>query len=426
MTEEFLHYIWKYRNFNQDSLHTTEGEPVEILQPGEQNSDAGPDFFNARIRIGQMLWVGNVEIHIRASDWNRHGHPQDPAYGNIILHVVHEADEWVQHPGGRTIPTLELNGLVPAGLYRKYLDFSRSKAWVPCGSQVQEVNPGILVVWLERLLTERLEQKSHRILESLRQNQNNWEETFYQYLARNMGFRVNALPFELLAKSCPLNLLGRYRDNLFQLEALLFGQAGLLEEHFVETYPQRLQSEYQFLAHKHELEPLHAHLWKFHRLRPMNFPSLRIAQFARVIQSAPLFSRLLDHGGMSELKKVFGRGVSEYWHTHFHFGKPSPPGKKLMGEEMIENIAINTLAPFLFLYARQKGEEQAAEKAFDLLSETGPENNAILREWKKLGLKARDGGRTQALIELKTQYCNFRRCLDCAIGQNLLKASALN
>jgi hypothetical protein len=422
MTEEFLLYLWRFRNFEMKDLQTTAGEPLEIIQPGYRNSDSGPDFFNARVRIGTTLWAGNVEIHLQVSDWKRHNHQEDAAYDSIVLHVVYDADQEVCNVAGKQFPTLELKGRVRKGLYEKYQEFKNNSDWIPCGKQIKDVRTPVMEVWLERMVSERLEEKASRIQETLSHCRNDWEETFYIHLARNFGFRVNAVPFELLAKALPLRMLLRYRGNLFQTEALLFGQAGLLNDYFQDSYAQRLQAEYQFLAYKHNLVPLDGHLWKFLRLRPLNFPTLRIAQFARLIQKSDhLFARIVSARDKEELRGIFGTGTSVFWHTHYHFGKVVPKGSRDLGEDAIANIAINTVAPFIFLYARQMGEENAAEQAFGILTGVKAENNAILRSWKKLGLKAQDGARSQALIELKTKYCAFRKCLECGIGRDLLK-----
>jgi hypothetical protein len=424
MTEAFIHYIWKYKNFHLGNLTTTAGEPMEIIHTGEHNSDAGPDFFNARIRIGNTIWAGNIEIHVRASDWSRHEHQHDSVYDNIILHVVHEADQWIRDKSGKAFPTVELNGRITPEVYKKYLNFGTSKDWIPCGIQAGKASRIVVEAWLERLCVERLERKAESILETLQQNQNNWEETFYQYLARNFGFRVNAVPFNLLARSVPLHLASRYKDNLMLLEALFFGQAGLLEDFFFESYPQRLQSEYQFLAHKHSITGIDGHLWKFLRMRPMNFPTIRIAQFVNLIhKSEHLFSSVLEANELPQLKSLFASGVSAYWHTHYQFGSFSAPGLKMKGAETIENIIINTVVPFLFVYGKQKGIEEMEERALRLLEETKPENNSVASKWTKIGLRADNGARSQALLELKNRYCSERKCLECGIGRDLLKNS---
>ncbi len=260
MTEEFLHHIWKFRLFDQLELKTTKGESIEIQRPGDHNFDAGPDFFNARIKIGETWWAGNVEVHIYSSDWKRHHHQNDKAYDNIVLHVVHTADEILCRTSGEEIPTLAIKDLIHKKLYQKYLDFKSCNDWVPCEKQIPLVPPHILQSTLDKMLLERLERKSISVTNSLALNKNNWEETFYQHLARNFGFKTNAEPFELLAKSLPSICLGKQKNSLLQVEAMLFGQAGMLFEHFEDKYPQQLQNEYAFLKQKFKLQPIEKHL----------------------------------------------------------------------------------------------------------------------------------------------------------------------
>jgi len=427
MTEEFLHFLWRYRNYDLRHLHTTDGEPVDVLRPGEYNTDSGPDFFNARIRIGETLWAGNVEVHLRSSDWMKHSHQHDNAYSNIILHVVHEADQLLLDRSGKRVPTLELTGRIHPELYRKYLSFRDSSEWISCGKQAGEVNAGVVELWMERLLIERLERKSARILDSLALNQNDWEASFYTLLARNFGFRTNGIPFEMLAKSTPYLLLARYRENLFQLEALLLGQAGMLDDYFSSSYVQRLQSEYRFIAHKHQLAGMEFSLWKFMRMRPYNFPTVRIAQFAMLMhRSTHLFSTLMEKPELNKMKSLFQTGVSDFWKTHYTLQKESKEDAKEMGEESIENILINTVAPFLFTYGKQKGDESLCTFAIELFDQLKAEKNSIVKNWNDMGLAAANGGRSQALFELRENYCLPKRCLDCAIGRFLLKREMEN
>ncbi|MFI5148381.1 MAG: DUF2851 family protein [Bacteroidia bacterium] len=422
MTEEFLHYIWKFRNYDFRELKAVTGESLEVQNPGAHNRDSGPDFFNARIRIDETLWAGNVEIHIKASDWNRHAHQLDKAYDNIILHVVYEADEQIRDAAGALVLTLELSGRINKDQYNKYFQLYTSKDWIPCGNQMASVNNIVLEAWLERLLVSRMERKAEEIREIWKQARHNWEEAFYIYLARNFGFHTNALPFELLARSLPFAMLGSYRDNLFQLEALFFGQAGMLDDYFEESYPQRLQAEYQFLAHKHKLKNLDKRIWKFLRMRPANFPTLRIAQFASLLHDTEhLFSKIMEVTELEALKKGLHAHPSSYWKDHYHFSKKTEPGEKQLGEGSIENMLVNTVSPFLFVYGKEKGMEELSERALKYLSGLPAEHNSIIREWKKLGLKVRDAGRAQALLELKTKYCAIRKCLDCGVGRSLLK-----
>jgi len=440
MTEEFLHHIWKFRLFDQLNLQTTVGESVEITKVGNHNFDAGPDFFNAQVKIGNTLWAGNVEIHINSSDWKKHSHQHDKAYDNIILHIVYNADETIYRSSGETIPTLQLKGKIENKFYLNYSNFKTNKDWIPCEKQITTVPQLIVNNILDRLLLERLERKSTLISESLKLNNNNWEETFYQYLARNFGFNTNAEPFELLAKSLPSIYLAKHKNSLLQLEALLFGQAGLLNNHLEDKYLQALQNEYVFLKQKLKLHSLDVHLWKFLRLRPVNFPTIRISQFANLIfKSNHLFSKIIETEKCDDLKKLLNVDVSEYWNTHYVFDKISipKPGKKAKGEiepkekslkkclgkDSVNCIIINTIVPFLFVYGKQRDDVKYVERALKFLDQTAGENNSIINKWKSLKLSVKTAYSTQALLQLKNEYCSHKKCLSCNIGNYLLKNS---
>lgn len=422
MTEEFLHHIWKFRLFNQQGLRTTSDETIEIIKTGDHNSDAGPDFFNAKLKIGTTLWAGNVEVHIHSGDWKKHFHQKDKAYDNIILHVVNNAGDPIYRSNGELIPTMELKNRIEDKIYQNYLDFKSSRDWIPCEKQINTVPQLIINSTLDRLLTERLERKSKSIIESLKQNNNNWEESFYQFLARNFGFKTNAGPFELLAKSLPSLILAKHKSSLLQMEALLFGQAGMLNEHFEEKYPQQLQNEYAFLKQKFKLNPIDTHLWKFLRLRPVNFPSIRIAQFSNLVyNSSHLFSKIMETENVEDLRKLMNVDVSEYWHTHYVFGKPSKFQNKHLGTNAIDNLIINTIVPFLFVYGKQKNEEKYMERSLHFLEQIEGENNSIIQKFKNLNLPVKNAYSTQALLQLKNEYCVYKKCLSCQVGNYLLK-----
>ncbi|MES2590249.1 MAG: DUF2851 family protein [Bacteroidota bacterium] len=422
MTEEFLHHIWKFRLFDQLNLTTTSGEPVEIVKVGNHNFDAGPDFFNAQLKVGNTLWAGNVEIHINSSDWKKHLHQQDKAYDNIVLHVVYNADTPIHRASGEAIPTIEIKERIGNKIYQNYVSFKSSSDWIPCEKQIKGVPQLIINSTIDRLLLERLERKSTSISDSLKLNNNNWEETFYQHLARNFGFKTNALPFELLAKSLPSAFLGKHKNSLLQLEAMLFGQAGLLDEHYEDKYLQALQNEYVFLKHKLKLEPIAKHLWKFLRLRPVNFPTIRIAQFAGLIfNSTHLFSKIIEMEQCGELKKLMNIDVSEYWHTHYTFDKVSKVQTKHLGEASVNNIIINTIVPFLFVYGKHKDDSKYIDRALKFLEQTAGENNSIIEKWEMLNLPVNTAYSTQALLQLKNEYCGLKKCLSCNIGNYLLK-----
>lgn len=424
MTEEFLHHIWKFKLFDQSDLRTTTGEVVEILKAGIHNFDAGPDFFNAQLKVGDTLWAGNAEIHINASDWKKHFHQQDKAYNNIVLHIVYNADEPIYRASGEAIPTIEIKERIDTKLLQKYLNFKSNTNWISCEKQIAEVPSLIINSALDKLLLERLERKSNLISDSLKLNNNNWEETFYQHLARNFGFKTNAIPFELLAKSLPILALGKHKSSLLQIEAMLFGQAGMLNEHLQDKYPQALQNEYVFLKQKFNWDSIDAHLWKFLRLRPMNFPSVRIAQFANLLfNSTHLFSKIIETEKCDDLKMLMNVDVSEYWQTHYVFDKASKYTSKHLGEDSVNNIIINTVVPFLFVYGKQKDDQRYVDRALAFLEQTAGENNSIIHKWESLKLPVKTAYSTQALLQLKNEYCNHKKCLSCNIGTYLIKNS---
>ncbi len=422
MNEEFLHYIWKFKLFNQFDLFTIDNEQVEIIKVGQHNSDAGPDFFNAKIKVGDTLWAGNVEVHINASDWQKHNHQNDNAYDNIILHVVFNADIVLKRISGETIPTIELKDKISEKVIQNYLYFKSNKDWIPCEKQIAAVPPFIVNSTIDKLLLERLERKSKTIIDNLALNTNNWEETFYQLLARNFGFKTNAEPFELLAKSLPSLIIAKHKSSLLQIEALLFGQAGFLDEHYEDAYLQKLQNEYVFLKQKYKLKSIDKHLWKFLRLRPVNFPTIRISMFANLIYtSTHLFSKIIEMESYNELKKLMNVEASVYWHTHYIFDKESKHKIKHLGNDSINTILINTIVPFLFVYGKQKDNEKYVERALKFLEQTEGEKNSIITKWKVLGISAETAYSTQALLQLKNEYCTNKKCLNCSVGNYLLK-----
>ena len=425
MKEDLLHYAWRLQRFNRSHLQTTLGQAIDILYPGTYNTHAGPDFVNARIRIGSTLWAGNVEMHLKSSNWLHHRHHEDRAYDNVILHVVMEEDTPIHHLRGERIPCLELRERLPKGLAAQYLRLLNNEDWIACEAQFPTVSELTCRLWLERLAVERLEQKTLAIAHLLEKNNEDWEEAFYHFLSRSFGAKVNAEPFMMLAQHCPLKLLRKHRHSLFQMEALTFGQSGLLLGTIEEDYPQQLQKEYAFLRKKYQLHPMPAPSWKFLRLRPANFPTLRIAQLSALLyQTEHLFSKVMAATNMPEVENLFRIKLSNYWKTHYTFGKASHRTPQGMGKQAIHLIFINTIAPFLFLYGQRKGEEKFQERALELLEAIPPEANAIIRRWKQLGASAESAFQTQALLQLKNEYCDQKRCLECAIGNAVLKREA--
>jgi len=420
MNEEFLHYLWQYRLLDPE-LHTVTGEPLVVLHPGEHNKDGGPDFFNARLKINGTTWAGNVEIHVKASAWYKHRHQHDPAYDNVILHTVYENDVEVTRRSDEKIPTLVLKGHFPGYIYDRYRDFQENINWIPCQAIIGSMDPFIFEQWIPGLAIERIEDKLLLLKRSLEASKFDWEETFFRNLARSFGFRINAQPFDLLARSLPWKLLQKHRDNLFQLEALLFGQAGMLEQDFTEEYPRLLQQEYRFLKGKYGLQGIPGSLWKFLRLRPSNFPAIRIAQFACLIHSTKdLFHSILESRDPREMTELFGVQASGYWDTHFLFGKWSASRPKLLGIASIRLLTVNLVVPFLFLYGEVKALPSYKEKGLAFLELLPPESNSDISHWNEIGIPAPDSLHTQALLQLKSCYCDRKRCLECRIGNQLL------
>ena len=426
MQEDFLHFVWRLQRFNPKGLVTTTGETIDIINFGTHNHHSGPDFLNARLRIGDTLWAGNVEMHLRSSEWLVHQHQSDAAYENVILHVVLEEDTIIRHPDGERIPCLNLRPYLPAGLAKQYLRLLHNENWIPCQHQLYTVPSVIRSLWLDRMLVERLEQRTATMAVRLQQNQGDWEETFYQSLAWGFGLKVNADPFLMTAESLPLKTLLRHKNSLLQLEALLFGQAGMLNLKFKDEYPKRLQNEYTFLRKKYNLTPIVVTLWKYMRMRPANFPTIRLAQLATLLfRTGHLFSKMLVVKNLKEIENAYVVELSNYWQTHFRFDKESSKSTKSLGSSRIHLLVINIIAPFLFLYGQKKDDQTYKDRALQLLEEVPAERNAIISQWNELGLDAEQAAQSQALLQLKKHYCDNKRCLDCAIGCNILKRTPI-
>jgi len=422
MREDFLHYVWRYQHFLRTDLQTTGGEPVSIVEVGEPNPHGGPDFLNARIRIDGTLWAGHVEIHILASEWRLHGHGTDQAYDNVILHVVLEEDCAIFRANGERLPCLVLQRRIPPGIQASYYRMLQEKAWIPCQTQWRNTGETVKQLWLERMSVERLEQQTIRLKGMLEGFGGDWDEAFFCMIARNLGHPVNAGALEALARCTPWKLLLRKRGFPEMLEALLFGQAGMLEEIFEEDYPRRLQQEYRFLQEQYDLIPLRGAIWKFMRMRPANFPTVRIAQLARLVyQGEDLFDKAMAAAGPGEWERMFEVEVSQYWRTHYTFGQISPPRNKSLGKTAVHGLLINAVAPFLFLYGTVLHSPRHCDKAVQLLQALPAEDNHITRKWTELGMRPLNAAQSQGLFQLKTGYCDGYKCLECAIGHDILK-----
>lgn len=417
MPELLLHYIWLQRVFDAFPQYTTDGKLIEVLNVGKHNLHAGPDFFNVQLRIDGMLWVGNVEIHISASDWKRHGHHLDPAYDNVILHVVKRSDKEVFNSKGERIPQCELvYPKVENQLERILVDRISL-----CNQRIAE-NPSLLQDdWKRFLLQERMSKKTDAIGQLLALSHNHWEEAFYVTLAHNFGFHTNGLPFEMMARQTPLAYLLKHRDNLFQIEAMLFGQAGLLaEQTATDSYTRSLLQEYRFLQTKFGLMPIEGSLWKMLRMRPTNFPHVRIAQFAALLhQSEALFSKAVDTDDLSLLRGLFAVRASDYWTTHYRFGAVCTEEEKRLGRSAVDVLIINSVVPYQYAYAKAQGQVDKQNAALDLLQRIPAESNSVVQQWKILGLTVRSAADSQTYLQLYQNYCLEHRCTACDVGYQI-------
>ncbi|MBO5180683.1 MAG: DUF2851 family protein [Paraprevotella sp.] len=427
--EKLLHYVWRHKIFPLAPLYTDTGESVEVIDPGQPNTNAGPDFFNAKIKFNGTLWVGNVEIHRISSDWFRHGHDCNPAYNNVILHVVETRDTDVTTADGKTIPQLTLS--VPEKTREDYETLRTMECYPRCAEIILELNDMTVHSWLSALLCERLAARANRVTERMQALSGDWETAFFITLARNFGFGLNGDSFERWAGVMPLSAAAKHRDNLFQLEALFLGQAGLLapeavpagcrQEATSDPYFNRLSAEYSYLAHKFSLTPLSCHEWKYLRLRPQNFPHIRLSQLAQLYYGQKAsFSRILEITDMEELRKCLQCQATSYWETHYIFGKSDTQNEKQLTRGSLNLIIINTVIPVLYAYGMQHGNEHLCERAMEWLEELPAENNHIIRQWKMCGLKVKSAADSQALIQLKQAYCDTRDCLRCRFGYEYL------
>lgn len=419
--ENLLHYIWKYKLYPSGGLSTTDGEPLEVINPGEHNTDAGPDFFNAKLRIGETLWVGNVEIHNQSSDWYAHKHETNRAYDNVILHVVQEENRPVFLSDGKKVPTLLLQ--IPEQVKDNYSELLAVLDYPRCHRIISSLPRLSVHSYLSALQTERLSQKAERIEELRLKNELNWEDAFFATLARNFGFGTNGEAFQLWASRIPLRAVGKHRDDLFQVEAIFFGQAGLLSrEEEGDEYYNRLKREYAFLSHKFGLVPMDASIWRFMRMRPSNFPNIRLAQLAYLYHNgAGLLSRILECDRLDDVLSLFDVVTSVYWETHYSFSRVSAKRVKRLSLQSKYLLIVNTVSPFFFAYGKYKGDEALCQRAIRFMEELKAEDNHIIRTWNQCGLQVKNAADSQALIQLKREYCDKYLCLRCRFGYEYLK-----
>ena len=417
MTERLLQFIWQFQYFNKGELATLQRENLHVIFPGQYNTNQGPDFLEAKIKIGNTTWAGNIELHFKTSDWEKHNHHNDHNYNNVILHVVWEHDISNQNP----IPVLELKERVSKILLQRYDELLKAITFIPCESGIHLIKDITWKSWKERLLAERLIKKSKIVEKYLRQSNYHWEEVFWWLLARNFGMKVNAEVFEEMARSIPLSVLAKHKNQIHQLEGLLLGQLNLLNPDFEEDYPKILKKEYEFYKKKYGLRPITSTPF-FLRMRPGNFPTIRLAQLAMLVfDSSHLFSKIKEASSVDEIKKWFSVTANDYWHYHYRFDEPSSFSKKKLGVSMTDNIMINTIIPMLFAYGSYHDEERYKQKALRWLEKTPAENNSITKRFQQLNIGSKNAFDSQALIELKNEYCNKKRCLDCSAGNSILK-----
>ena len=429
MTEAFLQYVWQHKLL-EGGLTTTDGQPVVVERAGELNRDAGPDFHDARITVDGIRWAGNVEVHIKASDWNAHHHSDDKAYNSVILHVVYAYDADVVLENGSKVRTVEIADAIPDQVWKNYDDLMQSALTneIPCSPRLKEIPEFLFHTGQDRVLVERLQRKSEDVGRMLKSTRGGWEQVCYQLVARYFGGKVNAFPFELLAKVTPMNVLAKIKDNPFRVEALFFGQAGFLSGIFFDDYPNALQREYNYMSAAYGLNPMQAHLWKYFRIRPASFPPLRISQFAALIsRSSNLFSKLLETRDAKALRTFFDVEASDYWRSHFRFDKPVGKGvsatAKNLGDDMIDTILINAWVPLLFTYGQEHADEELKDRALAILHQIPAEKNRTVMLWQKAGKTPTDAADSQAMIQRYNEYCSKKRCLECPLAFRLLKTN---
>lgn len=441
MKEEFLHFVWQYQYFSAKNLTTTQGKNIIILEKGTYNNDAGADFSDANIQIGEEKWRGDVEIHLKSSDWHKHGHSANKAYNKVILHVVWEDDSPILYEDNSKIPTLTLKERVSDDILEKYKQFFQNNESIACAKLLADVPRLTIFSMLDRSAIQRLENKAIIAKEILKNNDTNWEETCFQMLAKNFGFSTNSEAFLKLAKQTPFKYFHKQSDSLFQMEALIFGQASFLDE-IIENknndkkniesidneddtdvdYQQNLANEYAFLKKKYNLVGLDKNEWKFSQMRPANFPTVRLAQFVAFIQQTPLlFSFFTDTETVKDFLKKFHINVSDYWENHYHFGKKSAKKTASFGKSSTENIIINTIVPMLVLISKELKSPNLMERAIFLMEKIKPEDNNIIRLWADLGIKAQHALDSQALLEQYKSFCQPKKCLLCEIGNKILR-----
>jgi len=421
MREEFLHHVWQFKKFTVQGLATVQGEAVEIINGGQYLQLAGPDFFNAQVVIGGQHWAGNVEIHIKSSDWYLHNHERDTNYDNVILHVVWEHDTEVLRKDNSEIPVLELKKHVDPKLLENYNALAAAKTWIFCEKELEGINSFVFDNWKERLFFERLERKALPILELAKQTNGDWEAVLFCFLVKNFGLNTNGDSFFAMAKSLPFSVVRKESFDAENIEALLMGRAGLLDDDFEDLYAKDLKARYAYMAHKHQLQPVHVDRVEYFRHRPDNFPTIRLSQLSQLYHGIQnLFSKVIVAKTLGELYEVFNVQSGAYWQTHYRFDKESLKKRKSLSMSFIDLLVINTVIPFRFAYNKSIGKDNS-EELVALMQQAAPEKNAIIDKFKSFKISIQSAYDSQSLLQLKNEYCNHKRCMQCALGLELLK-----
>jgi hypothetical protein len=423
MKEDFLHYLWKFKKFDTLNLKTFNNEEITIINVGQYLELAGPDFFNAQITIGNQKWAGNVEIHLKSSDWYVHHHEKDTGYENVILHVVWEHDTEIFRSNNTEIPVLELKKYVDKETVENYQSLMAPKSWIFCEKQLKEIDEFAFKNWQERLFFERLERKSQPIFNLLEQTNQDWEAVLFCLLAKNFGLNMNGEIFFKIAQSIPFSIIRKESFEVENLEALIFGASGLLDSEKEDNYFKDLKFRYFYLLHKYQMEKSCIEPVQFFKHRPDNFPTIRLSQLANLYHSQQnLFSKISTLNSLKDIYEVFQVSASEYWLSHYQFDKESPKKKKPLSKSFIDLIVINTIIPLQFAFAKSQGKE-ISEDLIRLLNEVAPEKNAVLDKFNSFGIQSKSAFETQSLLQLKNEYCNKSKCLECVVGMELLKKS---
>ncbi|TDE29813.1 DUF2851 family protein [Flavobacterium ranwuense] len=421
MKEDFLHYLWKFKKFDTLNLKTFNNEEITIVNAGQYLGLAGPDFFNGQIVIGTQKWAGNVEIHLKSSDWYVHHHEKDKGYENVILHVVWEHDMAVFRSDNSEVPVLELKKYVEKATFENYRSLMAPKSWIFCEKQLKEVDVFILRNWQERLFFERLERKSQSIFDLLEQSNQDWEGVLFCLLAKNFGLNTNGEIFYKIAQSIPFSIIRKESFEVENLEALIFGAAGLLDSEKEDNYFKDLKFRYFYLLHKYQIEKICIEPVQFFKHRPDNFPTIRLSQLANLYHSQQnLFSKISSLNSLKSTYELFQITASEYWQNHYQFDKESPKKNKTLSKSFIDLIVVNTIIPIQFAFAKSQGKE-ISEDLICLLNEVAAEKNAIVEKFTSFGIQSKNAFETQSLLQLKNEYCNKSKCLECAIGTELMK-----